>query len=143
MFATHYHELTQLESRLTRVRNVNVLVREEGDRVVFLHRLVEGPCDRSYGIHVAQMAGMPGAVLGRARQILQQLENDHHRSAPAGGKGRDTDSQMDLFGSPSSVRLRGFLEQLRGLDLERTTPLDALGLLQQWKEALAEDGEED
>jgi DNA mismatch repair protein MutS len=140
MFATHYHELTELESRLARVRNVNVLVREEGDRVVFLHRLAAGPCDRSYGIHVAQMAGMPGAVLGRARQILHRLESDHHRSASEGNG--VADSQMDLFGALSSAELRGFLDQLRHLDVERTTPLEALGLLHQWKEALDEDGEE-
>jgi DNA mismatch repair protein MutS len=111
-----------------------------GDRVVFLHRLAAGPCDRSYGIHVAQMAGMPGAVLGRARQILHRLESNHHRSASEGNG--VADSQMDLFGALSSAELRGFLDQLRHLDVERTTPLDALGLLHQWKEALDEDGEE-
>ena len=137
MFATHYHELTELESRLCRVRNVNVLVREEGDGVVFLHRLAAGPCDRSYGIHVAQMAGMPGPVVARARDILARLEQDHHRPASGADNGRDADSQMDLFGSSQpSAELRGFLEQLRGLQIEQTTPLDALGLLQQWQEGL-------
>jgi DNA mismatch repair protein MutS len=137
MFATHYHELTELESRLCRVRNVNVLVREEGDGVVFLHRLAAGPCDRSYGIHVAQMAGMPGPVVARARDILARLEQDHHCPASGADNGRDADSQMDLFGSSQpSAELRGFLEQLRGLQIEQTTPLDALGLLQQWQEGL-------
>lgn len=139
MFATHYHELTELEHRLDRVRNVNVLVREEGDGVVFLHRLGHGPCDRSYGIHVAQMAGMPGAVVGRAREILSRLERDHHR--PPGVNGAASDSQMDLFGGAGFDRaeteqLRGMLDSLRVLDIDTTTPLTALGLLQAWQTAL-------
>ena len=76
LFATHYHELTELEQKLERVVNYNVAVREEEDRVVFLHRLVPGPADRSYGIHVAQMAGMPGSVIERAREILARLESE-------------------------------------------------------------------
>ncbi|MCC7207586.1 MAG: DNA mismatch repair protein MutS, partial [Anaerolineae bacterium] len=74
LFATHYHELTELEKILPRVRNYNVTVLEEGDQVVFLHRLEPGGADRSYGIHVAQLAGMPRAVVGRAREILKELE---------------------------------------------------------------------
>jgi DNA mismatch repair protein MutS len=76
LFATHYHEMTELEKRLERVKNFNVLVREEGDHVVFLHRLAPGPADRSYGINVAQMAGMPGSVIARAKQILSRLEKE-------------------------------------------------------------------
>jgi DNA mismatch repair protein MutS len=76
LFATHYHEMTELEKRLERVKNFNVLVREEGDHVVFLHRLAPGPADRSYGINVAQMAGMPGSVIARAKEILSRLEKE-------------------------------------------------------------------
>ncbi|MDP7448683.1 MAG: DNA mismatch repair protein MutS, partial [Candidatus Latescibacteria bacterium] len=143
MFATHYHELTELEGRLARVQNVNVLVREEGDRVVFLHRLAQGPCDRSYGIHVAQMAGMPGAVVGRAREILARLEQDHHQPGIADGNGRVADSQMDLFGAQPSAELRGMLEMLRALDVDQTTPLEALGMLQQWQQSLADHEDEE
>jgi DNA mismatch repair protein MutS len=144
MFATHYHELTELESRLARVRNVNVLVREEGDGVVFLHRLADGPCDRSYGIHVAQMAGMPSPVVTRARDILARLEQDHHRPSPGTGDGGAADAQMDLFGSTQpAAELRGFLEQLRALQIEQTTPLEALALLHRWQEGLHDEQEED
>jgi DNA mismatch repair protein MutS len=139
MFATHYHELTDLANRMTRVRNVNVVVREEGDRVVFLHRLAEGPCDRSYGIHVAQMAGMPGAVVGRAREILARLEREHQ---PATVTRPDSASQMDLFGAGPSAEVRGLLEELRSLDVDRTTPIDALQWLQRWQQTLSEDNEE-
>jgi len=76
LFATHYHEMTELEDRLSRVKNFNVAVREEGDHVVFLHRLAPGPADRSYGINVAQMAGMPSVVVARAKEILARLEEE-------------------------------------------------------------------
>jgi DNA mismatch repair protein MutS len=76
LFATHYHEMTELEAHLERVVNFNVQVREEGDRVVFLHRLAPGPADQSYGINVAQMAGMPAQVISRAAEILARLEKE-------------------------------------------------------------------
>jgi len=81
LFATHYHELTQLAESLPRLRNYNAAVVEEGQTVVFLHQIRPGPADRSYGIHVAQLAGVPRAVLDRARQVLDQLENQHAASA--------------------------------------------------------------
>jgi DNA mismatch repair protein MutS len=77
MFATHYHELMQLPERLQHARNLNVAVREQGGRVVFLHRLEPGGTDQSYGIHVAQLAGLPELVLARAREVLHTLEGDH------------------------------------------------------------------
>ena len=77
MFATHYHELMQLPERLPHARNYNVAVRETGDTCVFLHRLEPGGTDRSYGIQVAQLAGLPDAVLRRAREILGTLEGEH------------------------------------------------------------------
>jgi DNA mismatch repair protein MutS len=76
LFATHYHEMTELEQTLARVQNHNVMVREDGDHVVFLHRLAAGPCDRSYGINVAQMAGMPAGVVSRAKELLSRLEGE-------------------------------------------------------------------
>jgi DNA mismatch repair protein MutS len=77
MFATHYHELMQLPEQLAHARNCNVAVRESGDGIVFLHRLEAGGTDRSYGIHVAQLAGLPSGVVGRAREVLGILEADH------------------------------------------------------------------
>jgi DNA mismatch repair protein MutS len=139
LFATHYHELTELESRLTRVCNYNVLVREEEDRVVFLHRLAPGPCDRSYGIHVAQMAGMPSQVVRRATALLEELEAD---ASPEGLSRERTAPQMDLFGDGQTPALLQLLEELRGLDVSQTTPLEALNQLSAWKERVAGDGSE-
>src|SRR4029077_2934687 len=84
IFATHYHELTQLTEELSRVRNFNVAVREAGDEVVFLHRLEPGAADRSYGIHVGRLAGLPAPVVARAAQVLALLETGHQvaRLAP-------------------------------------------------------------
>ena len=76
LFATHYHEMTELESHLERVVNFNVQVREDADRIIFLHRLAPGPADQSYGINVAQMAGMPAQVVSRAKEILSRLEKE-------------------------------------------------------------------
>jgi DNA mismatch repair protein MutS len=150
LFATHYHELTKLETTLARLKNYNVLVREEEDHVVFLHRMEEGPCDRSYGINVAQMAGMPAEVVKRANEILSQLEKEQieipvqqqesldHRSRQAQKKnaGRTPEkAQLELFSPPSEQPDR-FAEELMRLDLSQITPLQALLKLNEWKEEL-------
>ncbi|MEO8294242.1 MAG: DNA mismatch repair protein MutS [Gemmatimonadota bacterium] len=123
MFATHYHELMQLPERLQHARNFNVAVREQGDRVIFLHRLEPGGTDRSYGIHVAQLAGLPRAVISRAGEILKTLEGDH-RVVP--GVPVDPDpSQLQLFGEARHP----MLEELRALNLDGMTPLEALNHL--------------
>lgn len=126
MFATHYHELMQLPERLAHARNLNVAVREAGDTVVFLHRLEAGGTDRSYGIHVAELAGLPGTVVTRARQVLRTLEGEH-RMVP--GEAAEPDrSQLALFEArsrePDPVR-----SELERLDLDRLTPLEALNRL--------------
>ncbi len=77
LFATHYHELAQLAQTLPQLRNYNVLVREWQDDIVFLHKIAPGSADKSYGIHVARLAGIPSEVLERARTVLQQLESHH------------------------------------------------------------------
>ena len=150
LFATHYHELTKLETTLARVKNYNVLVREEEDHVVFLHRIEEGPCDRSYGINVAQMAGMPVEVVQRAGEILSQLEKDQleiplqKRKEPAARERQMQEKsnshapekvQLELFNPPPEQS--GLLaEELRRLDLSQITPLQALLKLNEWKEEL-------
>jgi DNA mismatch repair protein MutS len=124
MFATHYHELMQLPEKLAHARNLNVAVRETGDQVVFLHRLEAGGTDRSYGIHVAQLAGLPAVVVKRAREVLKTLEGDH-RVVPGTPPVPDP-SQLVLFGES---RPHPVMEELKGLDLDRMTPLEALTLL--------------
>jgi DNA mismatch repair protein MutS len=120
LFATHYHELTDLERILPRVRNYNVAVAEEGDTVVFLHHIVPGGADKSYGIHVAQLAGMPKPVVHRAEEILEQLERDAARS-PGKPQRRFEVLQLPLFGTTSPV-----VEALKGLDVNALSPIEAL-----------------
>jgi DNA mismatch repair protein MutS len=133
LFATHYHELTELEKILPRVRNERLDVLEEGDSVVFLHRVVSGGADRSYGIHVAQLAGMPRAVVRRAREILTELEQgpsggkaetSRRRKAMARAPDADLPLQLTLFGVPNPV-----VEELKALDVESLSPLEALTTL--------------
>lgn len=144
MFATHYHELMQLPERLAHARNMNVAVRETGDTVVFLHRLEAGGTDRSYGIHVAQLAGLPDQVVGRAREVLLTLEGEH-RMVPGQPPATD-EGQLALFGdrpkratkggnpprtsAPASDPIRA---ALAALDVEQLTPLEALNRLAELK----------
>lgn len=118
LFATHYHELTELEGLLPRVRNLRMDVLEEGDRVVFLHRVVPGGADRSYGIHVAQLAGVPAPVIRRARQILLQLEANGAQPAEAPAPGE--------LPEPAHA---GLVAELRDLDVAAMTPLQAIAKL--------------
>jgi DNA mismatch repair protein MutS len=126
MFATHYHELMQLPERLQHARNYNVAVRETGETVVFLHRLEPGGTDRSYGIHVAQLAGLPGAVLGRAREVLRTLEGEH-RMVPGAPPPLERDvGQLALFWE---LKPDPLMDDLKALDLDALTPLEALNRL--------------
>jgi DNA mismatch repair protein MutS len=136
LFATHYHELTELAELLPRVRNYNVAVAEEGDTVVFLRRILPGGADRSYGIHVAQLAGLPRVVIQRAEEILKELESGSARS-PATAIREGTARQLSLF----PVGAHPVLEQLKKLDLMALTPLEALNKLYEWQQEVNE-GEE-
>jgi DNA mismatch repair protein MutS len=127
MFATHYHELMQLPERLQHARNYNVAVRETGDTVVFLHRLEPGGTDRSYGIHVAQLAGLPDAVVRRAREILGTLEGEHRMVPGAPPEGPRDPGQLALFADPAPPD--PMLEELRLIDVNALTPLEALNRL--------------
>ena len=125
MFATHYHELMQLPERLAHARNMNVVVRETGDRVVFLHRLEPGGTDRSYGVHVAQLAGLPDLVVRRAKEVLQRLEGEH-RVVPGTPVPAADPGQLGLFAEPAP---HPALEALRDINLDNLTPLEALNRL--------------
>jgi DNA mismatch repair protein MutS len=131
MFATHYHELMQLPEMLQHARNYNVAVREAGDTIVFLHRLEPGGTDRSYGIHVGQLAGLPAPVVSRARKVLETLEGEH-RVAPGAPPvvARDP-GQLALFAEASQPN--PVVEELKLLDLDRLTPLEALNRLADFK----------
>ncbi|MCL4459272.1 MAG: DNA mismatch repair protein MutS [Chloroflexi bacterium] len=138
IFATHYHELTELEQRLPRVRNFRVDVLEEGDRVVFLHKVVPGGADRSYGIYVAKLAGIPKAVTRRAEEVLQELERSSQRRSIEGsrkGRGGEYAVQLPLFGQPHPV-----LEELAALDILSLTPIEALTKLYELQHKVKESG---
>jgi DNA mismatch repair protein MutS len=145
LFATHYHELTELTERLPRVRNFNVAVAEEGDRVVFLHRIVPGGADRSYGIHVAELAGLPRTVVRRARQILADLEAEARAPDALVHKvDQGLGVQLPLFSAQPAVdgRLIDLAKALRELDVAELTPLEAINKLYELQQA-AVDLEED
>ena len=134
MFATHYHELMQLPEALAHARNLNVAVRESGDTVVFLHRLEAGGTDRSYGIHVGQLAGLPEEVVRRARGVLRTLEGEH-RVVPGAPPPLDDPGQLALFGDGGRDPM---LEELKDLDLDQMTPLEALNRLADLKRRAGE-----
>jgi len=122
LFATHYHELTALAGVLPRVRNAHVAVHEEGTDVVFEHRIVPGPSDRSYGIHVARLAGLPGAVVTRAEHLLAEFEAQRGDGArPAGAAANGHSLQPSLFGGPSPAE-----EALAAIDVDGLTPIEAI-----------------
>jgi len=136
LFATHYHELTELAKIKKRVKNYNIAVKEWNDEIIFLRKLVAGGTNRSYGIQVARLAGVPLKVIDKAKKILFEIENEagHLKNVgqpPMGGGGPvGGPMQLNLFQSPESAILR----DLRNMDLSNTTPLEALTLLSQLQE---------
>ena len=136
LFATHYHELTELTKTLPETSNWNVAIREHGDDIVFLHKIVEGPADKSYGIHVAKIAGLPREVVERAQVILAQLESDHVDESGKvkipERKTKSRDRQLTLFIEPDHP----VIEKLRSLDIEQLTPIAALQKLNELRESL-------
>jgi DNA mismatch repair protein MutS len=130
LFATHYHELTQLATLLPGVRNYNVAVSEAEGTVVFLHKIVPGGADRSYGIHVAQLAGLPRPVIQRAGEILRQLEAS---SGQAVHLNPVVPQQMALFPQTNPL-----LDELKSLDVNTLSPIEALNRLYEWQRKFLE-----
>ncbi len=141
LFATHYHELTDLEKSFPGIKNLNVAVREWQDEVIFLHKIIEGSADKSYGIHVARLAGVPREVIERSKEILAQLEEEHldaegrAKIARPVKPAKKTHLQLTLFGATEHP----MVDELRQLNLDEITPLAALQRLQQWQQSLAKD----
>jgi DNA mismatch repair protein MutS len=135
VFATHYQELTHLSDVLPGVRNYNVAVSEEGGQVVFLHKIAPGGADKSYGIHVAELAGLPRPVINRAQDILAQFEADSIRA-----KGSDQIPARQLTFFPETDPL---LDELREIDVSSLTPLEALNRLYEWQQRFLSADEED
>ncbi|HEX7576197.1 MAG TPA: DNA mismatch repair protein MutS [Candidatus Methanoperedens sp.] len=130
LFATHYHQLTTLSSVLKRVKNFHVAVKEEGNDLVFLRKIIPGATDRSYGIHVARLAGVPLKVTQRAKEILKEVE-----SASVMGRGKDSTkyTQLMLFDADNTAKESPVVEELKKLNVEAMTPLEALNALAELK----------
>ncbi|MDR1480211.1 MAG: DNA mismatch repair protein MutS [Planctomycetaceae bacterium] len=156
LFATHYHELTELAESLELVRNLNVAVNELNDDVVFLHKIIQGAADKSYGIHVAKLAGLPKDVINRSREILTELEQEHTKHTPhkikdelrnlttISAEGEKINRvvrvqrktvgniQFSLFGNEDHP----IVNEIRGIKMEKLQPAEALELLTKWKKYL-------
>ena len=133
LFATHYHELTALPAAHDGIFNLHVSARQTGDKLVFLRRITPGNADRSYGIEVARLAGLPPAVVDRARTVLAHHERDE--DLPGGAA---PDSAKEPQKSFFEEMPDGILEELRHLDLDRLTPIEAISLLDEWQQRLDE-----
>ncbi|WP_166829004.1 DNA mismatch repair protein MutS [Thalassoroseus pseudoceratinae] len=136
MFATHYHELTELTQTLKHAANWNVAVREVDDGIVFLHKILPGPANKSYGIHVARLAGVPAAVVERSRVILETLEADHlddsgRPKVPPRMTRKEKNRQLSLFHDQHPL-----LDELRDLKIDELTPLEALEELNRMRQKL-------
>ncbi len=132
LFATHYHELTELAELFGNVRNLNVAVREWMDEVVFLHRILPGGTDKSYGVHVAKLAGIPKSILRRAQEILEELESTFAREATGDRLAKHKTKEPE--GDALFVQKHKFvLDRLASIDLDNLTPIEAINLLNQIK----------
>ncbi len=129
LFATHYHELNALASLYDRIKNLRVEVKEVGDKIIFLHKITEGTADHSFGIHVAQMAGLPDVVIKRSKEILQNFEKREERAR------RKDEFQINLF-EYKDEELRDIINKIK---VEEMTPLEALVKLQELKKQIKDD----
>jgi DNA mismatch repair protein MutS len=129
LFATHYFELTELAEQLSGVKNYHVSVKETGGGVVFLRRVEPGAADRSYGIEVAKLAGLPNEVVVRAREVLAEHESSEHRLSGHLTPGSSTEPERPIQLTIFTPLSQPVLEKLREVDLNRLTPLEALNLL--------------
>ncbi|HAV76444.1 MAG TPA: DNA mismatch repair protein MutS, partial [Anaerolineae bacterium] len=131
LFATHYHELTQLAELLPGIRNYNVAVSEADSSVVFLHKIISGGADKSYGIHVAQLAGLPAPVIQRANEIMAELEKSSGRAMRINPQAAQ---QASLFPETSPL-----LDELKDLDMNSLSPIEALNKLFEWQKRFTND----
>lgn len=149
LFATHYHELTELEGKLEGVQNYYIAVKEDGEDIVFLRKIVKGGADKSYGIQVAKLAGVPESVLDRAREIAAKLESGDINTFVSGKLPDREDAdpvvppvpkqemmQLSIFDAVTSFHSEDILFELRDIDLSNVTPMDAINLIYKWQNKL-------
>lgn len=140
LFATHYHELTELDETLPHLKNIHVGATEENGKLIFLHKILPGPADQSYGIHVAKLAGLPRAVLREASSMLKRLE------AEGAGEINPSSQQLDLFSpvevveeNPLKAEQEELLDEISQVNLNEKTPLEVMQLVADWQQALKEE----
>lgn len=141
LFATHYHELTELEGKLDGVQNYCIAVKEDGENIVFLRKIVKGGADRSYGIQVARLAGVPEEVLLRARAIADHMEtkdNNNREAVIPSLPEKETMTQLSIFDTMGSEQTDDILFELRDINLANVTPIDAMNLVYKWQNQLKE-----
>ncbi|MDP2861534.1 MAG: DNA mismatch repair protein MutS, partial [Desulfobacterales bacterium] len=143
LFATHYHELIELASAKPRVKNFNILVKEWNDEIIFLRKLAEGGTNRSYGIQVARLAGIPEKIIARAKKILYKIESEHGINgiplfAENGAGSKKMHSQISMFPRPEDF----IVERLKNIDISKMTPLDALNCLNELQEKARKAGDD-
>ena len=134
LFATHYHELTQLEEKLEGIKNYSIAVKEKGEDIIFLRKIVRGGTDESYGIHVAKLAGVPKAVTSRANEILRTLERKSILSEKKQEKQdkKQVQGQFDMF----NYKIAEIAHEIDKINLDELTPIDALNTLVKIKEKM-------
>ena len=136
LFATHYHELTAMEGTLPGVKNYNIAVRARGEEIIFLRKIVPGGADRSYGIEVAKLAGLPPKVLSRARTVLQELESGQTAAPAPAAPAAQAGGQMSM----ESLAEAEVLDKLRHTQPDTLTPIEAMTLLYELKQKLQQEG---
>ena len=134
LFATHYHELTELESKLEGVKNYSIAVKEKGEDIIFLRKIVEGGTDESYGVHVAKLAGVPQNVTKRANEILKSLERKNliNQKVKEKEDKKAVNGQFDLF----NYKLAEIAQEIDKININELTPIDALNTLMRIKEKM-------
>ena len=132
LFATHYHELLELEEKVDGIKNYQVAVKEKGEDIIFLRKILEGGTDESYGIHVAKLAGVPKTVVSRANKILRSLEKGGVKIKEEKEDKKQVDGQFDIF----NLRLADISHELDKVNVNELTPIDALNTLVKLKEML-------
>jgi DNA mismatch repair protein MutS len=134
LFATHYHELTELAGQMEGIRNLQVAVKEAGDKIIFLHKVEPGKADRSYGIEVARLAGLPGPVIERAREVLKLHERTERRAVEElAPRADDSPIQIRLF-EPGTDEIK---QKIRSLKIDDMRPVEALRFLEDLQRELA------
>ena len=138
LFATHYHELTDMEERFDGIVNYNIAAKKRGDSIIFLRKIVKGGTDDSYGIEVAKLAGVPTEVVKRAKEILAEIESGSGVSLPKSAKKSEETRGFDLFTQFEMTKDSEAADKIRALDINTVTPIEAMNFLFELKKLLSE-----